>query len=353
MKATILKHYQTYPQAQLLDLFKFIHQSEFGPAHLITDPKANFTRLQQEYHQLDPAVKDNVIDVLQPQLCRLHLQVLNQSTLALVTLQRFFELSATPKGSVAGYYEKIAVLKSLCRDGLLPFPEDAVEQFEAQIKAAPLAAFSHSEAYRLAYAPAYRVVESRFCEFLSLFARLDELLQKQEFVVVALDGDCAAGKTTLAKMLSEVYDGNVIHMDHFFLQPQQRTEARLQMAGGNLDYERFEGEVLGYLKTGKSFSYQPFNCQTQAFEAPIVLPVKKLTIVEGSYSHHPKLAQAYDLKVFLSIEQTLQLERILKRNGPVMYEKFKHVWIPLEAKYEQAFQIRQNSHLVFESKRVD
>ena len=56
--------------------------------------------------------------------------------------------------------------------------------------------------------------------------RIDELLSRQGRVLVAIDGKCASGKTTLAARLAECYDCNVFHMDDFFLRPEQRTEER-------------------------------------------------------------------------------------------------------------------------------
>ena len=46
-------------------------------------------------------------------------------------------------------------------------------------------------------------------------------------------------------------------MDDFYLQPHQRTTKRLREPGGNVDYERFETEVLQPLLTGEAFSYRP------------------------------------------------------------------------------------------------
>lgn len=348
MKKILLQHYKDYPQAKLQDFFKFIHQSEFGPAHLISNPKENFKRLKNEFAQLDPLTKDKIVDFLQPNLCRLHLQVLTQSSLNITTLQRFFELSTTPRGTIDSYYEKIEILKELCIEGVLPFTEIEVNRFKDEIGDSPLLPFRHSKNYRLAYAPAYRVVEKRFYDVLPLFSRIDELMSKNEHVVVAIDGDCAAGKTTLAKLLKDVYNCNIIHMDHFFLRPEQRTKERLIEPGGNIDYKRFDSEVLVHLNMKNSFSYRPFNCTTQDFDPPISLFANKLTIIEGSYSHHPILTKNYDLKVFLSIPEDVQLERILKRNGNVMYEKFKNIWIPMEKKFELTFNIRKNSHLEFD-----
>ena len=63
-------------------------------------------------------------------------------------------------------------------------------------------------------------------------------------LVIAIDGKCATGKTTLAARLASGLDADVIHMDDFFLPPAKRTQQRLSEPGGNVDYERFMEEVL-------------------------------------------------------------------------------------------------------------
>ena len=53
--------------------------------------------------------------------------------------------------------------------------------------------------------------------------QIDELLAEKDMILVAIDGKCTSGKTTLASKLAELYDCNVFHMDDFFLRPEQRT----------------------------------------------------------------------------------------------------------------------------------
>ena len=117
--------------------------------------------------------------------------------------------------------------------------------------------------------------------------QIDALLEEQNFVTVAIDGKCTSGKTTLASQLAEIYDCNVFHMDDFFLRPEQRTPERFAEVGGNVDYERFCEEVLFPLKSGKTFSYRPFDCSTFTLAASVTVTPKKLNIIEGTYSHHP------------------------------------------------------------------
>ena len=57
-----------------------------------------------------------------------------------------------------------------------------------------------------------------------LLQRIRALAATQPRVLVAIDGRCAAGKTTLAASLQAQLECNVFHMDDFFL---ARSSARL------------------------------------------------------------------------------------------------------------------------------
>lgn len=159
--------------------------------------------------------------------------------------------------------------------------------------------------------------------------------------IIAIDGRCGAGKTTLATNLKKHFGCSVVHMDDFFLRPFQRTEERLNEAGGNIDYERFIEAVVHPLKREQSFCYKPFNCCTLAFDKEKTVEYSDIIIVEGSYSCHPKFADIYDLKIFLDVSRAEQLRRIEKRNGKTQAEQFINKWIPLEEKYFSVFGIKE------------
>lgn len=162
--------------------------------------------------------------------------------------------------------------------------------------------------------------------------RIDELMSQKEQVIVAIDGNCTAGKTTLAGKLAEIYDCNVFHMDDFFLRPEQRTPERYAEIGGNVDYERFKKEVLIPLKSGTGFSYRPFDCGTFTMIHPVEVTPKKLNIIEGTYSQHPFFGDLYDLKIFLTVDSEVQRERILERPA-ILHKRFFEEWIPMEQRY--------------------
>ena len=164
--------------------------------------------------------------------------------------------------------------------------------------------------------------------------------------VLALDGRCAAGKSTLAGKLADRWGAALFHMDDFYLQPKQRTKERLAEPGGNVDRERFLAEVLEPLRAGKTVEYRRFDCRTMSFENPRLIPENRIAIVEGSYACHPELRGYYDLRIFLDIDPETQLERIRRRNGPEGAERFRNIWIPLEEAYFNGCRVRECCDLV-------
>ena len=66
-----------------------------------------------------------------------------------------------------------------------------------------------------------------------LIKKIDDLLSKNERVIVAIDGFCTAGKTTLSNKLKELYNANIFHCDDFFLKKNQKTEQREKEIGLN------------------------------------------------------------------------------------------------------------------------
>ena len=183
----------------------------------------------------------------------------------------------------------------------------------------------------------------------SIINEFGAIRRQKQHILIAIDGRSAAGKTTLAALLQESCGCNVIHMDSFFLRPEQRTDQRLGEPGGNVDRERFLEEVMAPLSRGESFSYRPFDCKRQKMSPPVQVVPHRITVIEGAYSCHPLLAPSYDLTVFLSIGKTEQHRRILSRNGEQGLAMFAQKWIPLEERYFEAHGIRERCDLSFDT----
>jgi len=182
-----------------------------------------------------------------------------------------------------------------------------------------------------------------------LYSDIKNLLEQKERIIMAIDGMSAAGKSSFAGDLAKQHKCNLIHMDHFFLRPEQRTSGRLKTPGGNIDIERFLVEVAKPLASGKPFSYRPYDCKTQKLLEPVVVTPEPLIIVEGVYSTSPDICKhiIYDITIFMRVNETKQLERLKERN-PGLYSRFVDEWIPMENVYFEAFGIADKCDHILE-----
>ena len=226
----------------------------------------------------------------------------------------------------------LSVAKELVREKRLPFSPEKFEKAMDEWQQNGYETMHHSNSFRVAYKPAYRVIANEYVLFLSLFSKIDRLLEKGD-IIVAIEGGSASGKTTLSETLKALYGCTVFHMDDFFLRPEQRTSERFAEVGGNIDRERFSEEILIPLRKKEPVHYRRFDCKTGKLGAFNSVVPKRLTVIEGAYSTHPEFSKYYDLSVFLDVSSELQKARIMKRNSPQLAKRFFDEWIPLEDTY--------------------
>lgn len=348
IKSLLLDQCVRYPALEMQDLLKCLHQSVFGCGHFVSDEAAGLALLYRETEGgLLPDGPE--AEMIGGGFCRVHLRTLRRTGLAPETLFRLFALSAAgPAGDGAALEDALVVLLDLARAGRLPFPYEETAAAVDAWRQEGFPACHHSERFRAAYRPAYRVVRQELAWALPLFAAIDRKAAEQSRVVLAIEGGSASGKTSLAALLEQVYGCRVFHMDDYFLRPEQRTAERLAEPGGNVDRERFEAEVLRPLCEGKPVVYRRYDCHTQTLAEPVEVLPAKLNVVEGAYSMHPALAGCYDLSVFLRIGAEHQRTRVLRRNGPEAAQRFFDQWIPLEQRYFDALDPERRCDLILE-----
>ncbi len=164
-----------------------------------------------------------------------------------------------------------------------------------------------------------------------------EQLQKKQTVIVAIDGRCGSGKTTLAQCIAEVFPCRVFHADEYYLPLQKRCTGWEKIPSANMDLERLRQQVLIPAKEGKDIEYVPYSCRKGEYGTPQTIPFTPLTVVEGSYSQHPLLADYYDETLFLTCGKEEQEKRLKAREGE-RYTAFATRWIPLEEGYFTQYQ---------------
>ena len=134
-------------------------------------------------------------------------------------------------------------------------------------------------------------------------------------LLVALDGRCAAGKTTIAAQMARQYGWGVVHLDDFFCSrssaPPAHGGARRQPGPRTPDCRG-----AGTLRAGQQGSYRLFDCRTMALAPGTVpLPQTPIILLEGSYSCHPDLWNYCALHAFVDVEPAEQLLPLPARPG--------------------------------------
>ena len=161
LEAILRSHAQRYPLMQPQDAVKLIYQNEFGGGHLIRDTESCKAYLRREY---DAVAKDPQLPLYEEignGIVRVNLAAMEENQLEELA-QSFIRSAAKHTGSMEVFQQKLDVLHRLTAQGLLPFPLAALEDYLAQYRAVGCPMVSHTQVYRNAYQPAYRVVLKRY-----------------------------------------------------------------------------------------------------------------------------------------------------------------------------------------------
>ena len=187
--------------------------------------------------------------------------------------------------------------------------------------------------------------EIRYTGFDALAPLTERIVWADKPLVIALDGFCASGKTTLAAELADRYGARVIHTDDFYLPLEMRSEERYAQPGGTIHYERLKAEVVDRL--GEPYlTYGVFSHEVMGIVRPVTLPLADITVIEGAYASHPYFGDYAAVRLFMETDPDEQRRRILRRNGPERLKLFEERWIPYECRYEAAFGIRSRADIL-------
>ena len=339
-----LAHAGAYAHMQAQDFIKLAYQHANGCEHMVRMSPEIARWIENERESGDGVHFEPIGNGY----VRAHLSGA-EASISSDLLARMFVTSAKMHAKKENALENaLCTLSDLAAQNRLPVSACEMETALSAYRAMGCPAVHHSDRFRESYSPHYRVLNRFFADYAEVFTALDRLRTEKPGAIIAIDGMCASGKTTLARYISEVFDAPVYHMDDFFLRPEMRTEARLNEPGGNVDRERFYEEILAPLSRGERFTYRPFDCSTMSLGQPIDCTPAPLNIVEGAYSCHPDLIGHYDFIVCIAIDKDLQVSRIRRRNGDTMLRRFVNEWIPMENRYLDTFCIADHADLAYQ-----
>lgn len=169
IKTNILKQYKTYPNMEIQDLYKFLHQSVMGSEHAVKDTIAVREWMKNEIANLDTLPINSLIDTLSPSgsIVRINLRPYIKSGYnPKLLLSAFIKTANTFRGSTELLEEYIIIVKKMIKKKELPFNLSKANIFFNKMKHLKYPAVHHSETYEKNYQPAYRVISSEYLQSL-------------------------------------------------------------------------------------------------------------------------------------------------------------------------------------------
>lgn len=159
-------HAKLYPQMQAQDAVKLAYQSEFGGGHLIQDVASYERFLVQEMANTTPQNNASLWQPIGADIVRLQLCACAQHGITAQQILPWFCQSASQvQGSKQRFEQKLELLQMLAQNGV--FAAFDAQQLHAYLQGYPAqnyAPVSHTQIYRTAYAPAYRVGLKSLCK---------------------------------------------------------------------------------------------------------------------------------------------------------------------------------------------
>ena len=155
LEQVLRRHAARYPLMQPTDAVKLIYQNEFGGGHLIQDEESCLSFLRAEYEKVEKNPHMAPYETLGNGIVRMHLAAAEE----LEQLGKAFIRSAAEhSGNMDQFLRKLDALRKVTAEGVFTFDAEVLERYLADYRAAGCPPVSHSETYRQAYKPAYRVI---------------------------------------------------------------------------------------------------------------------------------------------------------------------------------------------------
>ena len=170
-RVTMTTHIRRYPKMNYEDLYKLAYQAAFGSSHAIPDRQKAAECLQEELRNLRNGILEPVLDVIS-----------HDGAIARINLRPYMENGGDPGGILRAFlgtaeeftgsirwletYLSLALNQSIL-DASEMDPE-GFKNFIHRMEKLGYPAVHHSKRYRKLYAPAYRVIATRFLKYLDI-----------------------------------------------------------------------------------------------------------------------------------------------------------------------------------------
>jgi hypothetical protein len=159
--AIVARHLVRYPAMQLQDVYKLAHQACLGSEHAVRERSQAERWLRREIAQLGDGPPEPMLDPISADggILRVHLRAFLAAGGEIGALLDAFVRTANGfRGSTERLRACWASVEAMAAAGLLPFTQAEAQALGRRMEDMGHPAVHHSDAFRMAYRPAYRVV---------------------------------------------------------------------------------------------------------------------------------------------------------------------------------------------------
>ena len=157
LKRILREQAKRYPLMQPRDAVKLIYQNEFGGGHLIRDEEACLNYLRREYAAVEQDPAAPLYEDIGNGIVRVHLAAVKPEELEQLG-RAFLRSAAEHSGSMDSFLRKLDALRQVTGEGCFAFCPEGLEAYLEAYRQAGYPPVSHSETFRTAYGPAYRII---------------------------------------------------------------------------------------------------------------------------------------------------------------------------------------------------
>ena len=155
------QHIARYPNLELIDLYKLLHQSALGASHASAADDILEKEFNLEWDNLTGVHVEPAIDPISPdgKIARIHLRsYLSQDYAKDDLLMAFIRTANTHNGSQEKLKKFCNCLRDLSKAKQLPFNPQDTEAFLNDVENKDYPTLRHSNIFKKEYEPSYRIV---------------------------------------------------------------------------------------------------------------------------------------------------------------------------------------------------
>ena len=160
VKTLIQEHMKHRPAACAQDIYKLLFQGVFGVAHIVSDKAWDILVEEAGRINLQDHYEDPLIESVSPDasMVRVNLRQYINSGGDLEVLYTVMRKSAEHKGDERVFRDYWSQYKEMVAEGLVSGTQVEIDELDTLIQREGVKPRHHTEPYRQAYYPAYRVV---------------------------------------------------------------------------------------------------------------------------------------------------------------------------------------------------